>query len=102
MILRKATIDDLNILVDYKIEMFKDAGVYEVLSEDYRNKILSTYRELYICDKAVHYVIEEDDLIVSMSGGFIKNDIPYCFFKTDYYGFIGDMYTLSIYRRRGY
>ena len=49
-----------------------------------------------------HFGIEKKGKIVSCAGGFIKDDIPFCFFKPDYYGFIGDVYTYTAYRKNGY
>ncbi|MOA66485.1 hypothetical protein D3C78_1932620 [compost metagenome] len=49
-----------------------------------------------------HFVIEMDNEIVGVTGAFIKDEIPYCFYKTPFYGFIGDVYVKEDQRRKGY
>jgi predicted GNAT family acetyltransferase len=49
-----------------------------------------------------HFVFEIETEIVACAGGFIKDDIPHCFFKPSFYGFIGDVYTFPEYRKNGY
>lgn len=39
---------------------------------------------------------------MACAGAFIKEDIPYCFFKDPQYGFIGDVYVDPRFRRKGY
>lgn len=40
--------------------------------------------------------------MIACAGGFIKNNIPYCFFKEHQYGFIEDVYVEPDKRRNGY
>ncbi len=102
MIIREAQLNDLKTIVQLKIRMFQDAGLENLLSDDCDESIYNRYMELYSKRLAVHYLIEIDHIIVAVAGGFLKDDIPYCFYKIKKYGFIGDMYTRSEYRRRGY
>ncbi len=37
-----------------------------------------------------------------MVGPFLKSDLPFRYYKTPTYGFIGDVYTRPGYRGRGY
>lgn len=49
-----------------------------------------------------HFLIEVDNEIVAIAGAFIKDEIPYCFYKTPFYGFIGDVYVKQGHRRKGF
>lgn len=39
---------------------------------------------------------------MAMVGAFLKSDLPFCYYKTPVYGFIGDVYTRAEYRERGF
>lgn len=97
----KATIKDLNTIISLKSQMFKDAELDHMLSDNCEKIIYKKYFELYNNKKALHYVYVENAEIIAMAGGFIKDDIPYCFYKENKYGFIGDMYTLPQFRKQG-
>lgn len=44
----------------------------------------------------------ENDSVVACGGAVIKEDIPFCFFKTPMYGYIIDVYCIPEKRRNGY
>ena len=44
----------------------------------------------------------ENDSVVACGGAVIKEDIPFCFFKTPMYGYIIDVYSIPEKRRNGY
>ena len=94
--------DELEIIVKMKLKMFEEAGVDNHLPNNAYDDIFRYYNELYKKDKMRHFCFEDEGKIVACAGGFIKNDIPFCFFKPDYYGFIGDVYTVEEYRKNGY
>lgn len=48
-----------------------------------------------------YFVIEDNNKIIACAGAFIKEDIPYCFYK-DKCGFVGDVYVEPRFRNRGY
>jgi GNAT superfamily N-acetyltransferase len=94
--------DELPAIVSLKLRMFAEAGMAELLAEDVSDRVLTVYRACYAQGTAQHFVIETDRRIVSCTGAFLKDDLPYCFYRQPVYGFIGDVYTLPEYRRRGY
>jgi len=93
---------ELKKIVEMKLKMFKEAGESKHLANDAEQKILTCYQELYSENKARHFCIEKEADIVACAGGFIKDEIPFCFFEPPYYGFIGDVYTYPEYRGNGY
>jgi ribosomal protein S18 acetylase RimI-like enzyme len=82
--------------------MFKEVGMEHMLREDFIHVVENTYKELYESGKAKHFVIEHDNKIIACAGAFIKEDIPYCFYKEAQYGFIGDVYVDPQFRKQGY
>lgn len=44
----------------------------------------------------------ENDSVVACGGAVIKEDVPFCFFKTPMYGYIIDVYCIPEKRRNGY
>ena len=97
--IERATINDVPELVKLKIEMFRESGHLSRLIDNPEKIIIEKYKEFYVVDNACHFIIRKDSKIIACAGGFIKSDIPYCFFKTPFYGFIGDVYTIYILRR---
>ncbi len=65
-------------------------------------RVLKSYQALYAVGTARHFLVEVDGQTVACTGAFLKEDLPYCFYRRSFYGFIGDVYTLPGYRRRGY
>lgn len=100
--IRRTEISDIPKLVEMKLKMFEESGHSNLLCDNSYEKICRVYEQLYIEEKACHFVIEEQKSIVACCGGFLNNNIPYCFFKTDFYGFIGDVYTIPQERGKGY
>ena len=92
---------DLDEIIDLKLLMFKDAGLRHLLKENIEKVVLGDYKKMYEKDIAAHFVCRINGQIAAMTGAFIKSDIPYCYYKTPIYGFIGDVYTLSQYRNKG-
>jgi N-acetylglutamate synthase-like GNAT family acetyltransferase len=100
--LRKATVEDLAVIVSMKLRMFDEAGYADLLKENAAEQIQKKYNEMYGASTASHFVIEDNGTIVACAGAFLKDDIPYCFYKTEHYGFIGDVYVSPQFRKRGY
>ena len=65
-------------------------------------KIYEKYKELYQDGKGCHYLIYENDTVIACGGAVIKEDVPFCFFKTPMYGYIIDVYCVPEKRRSGY
>lgn len=82
--------------------MFQEVGMEEILKADFVQEVERTYKNLYQKEKARHFVIEHDNEIIACAGAFIKEDIPYCFYKENQYGFIGDVYVEQPFRQQGY
>lgn len=100
--IRRAEISDIPKLVEMKLKMFEESGHDKLLCDNSYEKICRVYEQLYVEEKSCHFVIEEQKIIVACCGGFLNTNIPYCFFKTDFYGFIGDVYTIPQERGKGY
>jgi ribosomal protein S18 acetylase RimI-like enzyme len=99
---RAATLFDLPSITLLKQKMIKEVGMEHILKDDFIKEVEKTYKELYEKGKATHFVIEHDKQIIACSGAFIKEDIPYCFYKESQYGFIGDVYVDPKFRKLGY
>lgn len=98
----KATLKDIDTIVDMKIQMSEELGISHILEDNIEDKIKEEYTKLYNEDKCFHYLVYEENKIVAIGGAVIKNDIPFCFFKTPYYGYIIDIYCIPEKRRNGY
>ncbi len=102
MEIRKAEIKDLDTVVRLKMAMFKEVGSIALLQDNAEEKIYAKYQELYEKDMGCHYLIYENDTIIACGGAIIKDDVPFCFFKTPMYGYIIDVYCIPEKRRNGY
>ncbi|MCD8106439.1 MAG: GNAT family N-acetyltransferase [Oscillospiraceae bacterium] len=102
MEIKKAEIKDLNLVVKMKMDMFREVGSIVLLQDNADEKIFAKYKELYQEEKLCHYLIYEDDNVVACGGAIIKEDVPFCFFKTPMYGYIMDVYCVPEKRRNGY
>ncbi|WP_165763892.1 GNAT family N-acetyltransferase [Halalkalibacter urbisdiaboli] len=97
-----ASIQDITAIALLKYKMFKDVEMELILRDDFLEKVVTTYKELYETEKAQHFIIKNNHQIIACAGAFIKEDIPYCFYKENEYGFIGDVYVEPDFRKRGY
>lgn len=102
MTIERADIKDLPIVVKMKMEMFKEVGSINLLQDGAEDKIKEAYGKLYREDKCCHYIIYENDVAVAIGGAVIKEDVPFCFFKTPYYGYVIDVYCVPEKRKKGY
>ena len=102
MEIRKAKINDLDIVVEMKMAMFKEIGSVIMLQDNAESKIYEKYKELYVQDKCCHYLAYENGKAVACGGAVIKEDVPFCFFKTPMYGYVIDVYCVPENRRKGY
>lgn len=98
----KACEKDISVIVDMKIKMSKELGIDVVFRENVEEQIKQTYLNLYREDKGCHFILYEEDQIVAIGGAMLKEDVPFCFFKTPYYGFVMDVYCIPEKRRNGY
>jgi hypothetical protein len=89
--IRAATILDIPSITLLKLKMFQEVEMAHILRVDFIQKVEKSYKELYEIGKAKHFIIEYDNEIIACAGAFIKEDIPYCFYKESHYGFIGDV-----------
>ena len=102
MEIKKADIKDLDTVVRLKMAMFKEVGSIALLQDNAEEQIYETYKELYQEEKGCHYLVYENDSVVACGGAVIKEDVPFCFFKTPMYGYIIDIYCIPEKRRNGY
>lgn len=98
----KASEKDISIIIDMKLKMAKELGIDFIFQENIEEKIKDVYLNLYRKDTCVHFILFEKERPVAIGGAMLKEDIPFCFFKTPYYGFIMDIYCTPEKRRNGY
>lgn len=96
-----ATVNELPRIVELKLAMFIESGHIALLAANARHIILNDYQHLYAVNKAQHFVARLDECIVAMAGVFVKSDLPFRYFRSSTYGFIGDVYTEPSFRDRG-
>lgn len=102
MEIKMAEIKDLNIVVKMKMDMFTEVGSIALLQDNAEEKIYEKYKELYQEGKGCHFLAYESDSVIACGGAVIKEDVPFCFFKTPMYGYIVDVYCIPEKRRNGY
>jgi predicted GNAT family acetyltransferase len=100
--IKAATIDDIPAITLLKLKMFREVRMEHILLDGFIQEVEKTYKELYKSGKAKHFIIKNDNKVIACAGAFIKEDIPYCFFKERKYGFIGDVYVEPDFRKKGY
>ena len=101
IIFRESTTDDIPDIVEIKVEMFYQAELSHLLPDNACDVISEDYATLYSEGLACHQLAISDGRAVAMSGAFIKDDLPFKYFKTPIYGYIGDVFTLQLFRRQG-
>ena len=97
----EAKINDLPKIIEFKIAMFKESGHFDLLADNAVEIILQDYSNLYQTKKAKHFIALHNNKIIACVGAFIKDDLPYKYYNTPYYGFIGDVYTIPNERKKG-
>lgn len=102
MEIRKARCDDLNIVVGFKMDMFREVGSITLLQDNAEEKIYEKYKELYLSGKMCHFLLYDNSEAVACGGAILKDDVPFCFFKTPMYGYIMDVYCIPEKRRNGF
>ena len=102
MQITRATEKDLSLIVDMKMKMFESVGTLSLLQENVEDLILEKYKSLYLEDKCCHFILYDNETPIAIAGAIIKEDIPFCFFKTPYYGYIIDVYCIPEERKKGY
>lgn len=85
-----------------KMKMFEELGIEHIFQDNVEEEIKQEYIKLYKEDKGFHFMICEENKIVAIGGAVIKSDVPFCFFKSPYYGYIIDVYCIPEKRRKGY
>ncbi len=96
-----ATIDELQIVVEIKMAMFREIGLSDLLVPNAESIILEDYQKLYVEKNAQHFIARTRGIVVASAGAFMKSDLPYRYFEPASYGFIGDVYTEPSFRGCG-
>lgn len=96
-----ATVDELPRIIQIKLAMFVESGHIDLLATNVADIMLKDYQALYAQDEARHFVARKDSYIVASVGAFIKSDLPFRYFRSPTYGFIGDVYTEIQFRSLG-
>ena len=103
MELIKAEAKDLPLIVDMKMRMFKEVGSIALLRDNAEEMIEQTYAALYWEGKGCHFIVcDGNGQAVACGGAVVKEDVPFCFFKTPRYGYVMDVYCVPDKRRNGY
>lgn len=100
--MKTATASELSTIAYLKLKMFEEVGMQHALMDGFMEEVIQSYGELYNSGTARHFIIECEGEIVACAGAFVKDDIPYCFYRERKYGFIGDVYVSPDHRRKGY
>ena len=85
---------DIPAIVELKLAMFVESCHADKLAENAKEIILNDYYRLYEEGQAQHFVTRNENNIIACVGAFIKSDLPYRYYKSSSYGFIGDVYTM--------
>lgn len=96
-----ATVEDLPRIVEMKLAMFSESGHADLLAPDAGELILSDYRRLYATAEAQHFVARSGGIVIACAGAFLKSDLPFRYFNSPSYGFVGDVYTEPAFRGQG-
>lgn len=100
--MRIATVSELPEIADLKLKMFQEVGMEQILMDGFIDEVINRYGQMYESRTACHFVIESHGQIVACAGAFIKDDMPYCFYREQKkYAFIGDVYVCPDHRRKG-
>ena len=98
----RASEKDIPMIVEMKMKMFQEVNSITLLQDNVESKIQQVYRSLYQEDQLCHFMVYEEDEVVAVGGAVIKEEVPFCFFKTPYYGYVLDVYCIPEKRRNGY
>ncbi len=98
---KEATSTDIPEIVELKLAMFVESCHADKLAENAKEIILEDYLRLYVDNQAQHFVARKGNRILGCVGAFVKNDLPYRYYKYPAYGFIGDVYTVPDSRNMG-
>lgn len=96
-----ASKDELPRIIDIKWAMFLESGHADLLAPNAKASVLEDYQRLYEANEARHFVTRASGRIVASVGAFVKSDLPFRYFRSGTYGFIGDVYTEPAFRGRG-
>ncbi len=79
--MRIATVSELPEIADLKLKMFQEVGMEQILMDGFIDEVINRYGQMYESRTACHFVIESHGQIVACAGAFIKDDMPYCFYR---------------------
>lgn len=102
MEIKKAEINDLPVVIEMKMAMFGEIGISDILRDDAEEMIYEKYSELYRENTGCHFLAYENGKAVACGGALIKGEVPVCFNKTPFYGYIVDVYCVPEERRNGH
>ncbi len=101
---RIATFDDIDSLVELRIELLKESinniGNYDW--DKYSQKLKEFYSEGLSNKKFIAYLVEEDKYIVATCMMYFYNITPLLYNLDGKMALLTDMYTMPKYRNRGY
>lgn len=97
----RAGFGDLIEVIELKLRMFEEVGRAHLLAPNAQALIFQDYQRMFKQDLAAHFVATDNGSIIACAGGFLKNDIPYSYFRNPVYGFVGDVYVRPEARRQG-
>ncbi len=99
---RRAEVTDVPAVVDAWHAMRLDAGLDDrALVDHWRERISDFLTEAIGSGRACVWLAEADGALVGTAMGLLKDDYPFLLFRPGCYGFVGCVYTLAGWRRRG-
>ena len=101
--LRKATLDDIEILVDFRIEFLKD--IQEMPSgknlENFKDSLRNFFINRMRSDEFIAWLAMSDEKVIATSGLSFLQRPPHFTNLTGYFAHIMNMYTKPKWRRKG-
>ena len=99
--IRLASAAELPRIVELKLAMFDESGNAGLLAPEANVLILEGYKRMYERGEAQHFLACFEGKPIACAGAFLKADIPFRYFRSSTYGFVGDVYTEPGFRGQG-
>jgi GNAT superfamily N-acetyltransferase len=99
---RAADAADVAAVVDLWHAMRLEAGLGdELLVDGWRPRLETFLGEVVASGRGVVWLAEADGTVVGTALGLLKEDYPFFLFRPGFYGFVGCVYTVPGWRRKG-
>ncbi|MFA7308606.1 MAG: GNAT family N-acetyltransferase [Patescibacteria group bacterium] len=99
--IKEMTVADIPQILDLRFKMLEENQADKHLAPDWREVSTKYYKEMYEQNKGIHFGYYEDDKLVGIAGGFIRDDFPFIALNCRNYGWILDVFVESLFRKKG-